>query len=189
MIYESYPWKRDLYRLSRRIRRHNAGWRFRFFEDRTYTIIEKCIFYSAFVIRKLIECRSKVSDEVTNYSLQITNVQPLREINHMNRWPEENSHDWANETPATVCGKDICNWLIHSYIFFFSYDEKGRIESFYVSSDYDRNGTLYRIPLITWTTFMNLAATDYVDYIDSKYDIKKKDYVFTRKRRAKDVTP
>ena len=34
--------------------------------------IEKAIFYSAFIIRKLIDCKGKVSDEVDKYSFTIS---------------------------------------------------------------------------------------------------------------------
>ncbi len=55
MIHESYPWKQDLLRRKRLIQKYNNA---KMFEqedsDTAYMIIEKAIFYSAFVIRKLI---------------------------------------------------------------------------------------------------------------------------------------
>ena len=35
-----------------------------------YTVIEKAIFYSAFIIMKLIDCKGKVSDEVDTLFIQ-----------------------------------------------------------------------------------------------------------------------
>lgn len=183
MIYESYPWKRDLAKRKSLIKKYNVVENFINYEERTYTVIEKAIFYSAFIIRKLIECGGKVSDTVDAFSLDIYATNPIKPVNMINRWPEEDSHDWGNEYSLTVKGKDICNWLIHSYIFYLVFNEDGIVESFSVTSDYDRNKILYRIPLDKWVEYMELVISDYVVAIDLHYDKKKKDYVFTRKER------
>jgi len=91
--------------------------------DRAYTVIEKAIFYSAFIIRKLIDCKGKVSDEVDAYKFRIKGIRPIKEINLLNRWPDEDNYDWKHETVYTKSGTELCNWLIHSYCFFFAYNE------------------------------------------------------------------
>ncbi len=45
---------------------------FRKNDDTTYIVIEKAIFYSAFIIRKLIDCDGNLSDEAENYLKQRT---------------------------------------------------------------------------------------------------------------------
>ena len=67
MIYESYPWKQDLLRRRRLIQKYNSSELHGKNDERAYTVIEKAIFYSAFIIRKLIDCKGKVSDEVDEY--------------------------------------------------------------------------------------------------------------------------
>ena len=118
MIYESYPWKQDLLRRKRLIQQYNYPELLGDDNDRAYTVIEKAIFYSAFIIRKLIDCKGKVSDEVDKYSFTIKGLQPEKEVNFMNRWPENGNYDWEHEVTYTKPGTDICNWLIHSYVFF-----------------------------------------------------------------------
>lgn len=118
MIYESYPWKQDLMRRKRLIKKYNRA-ELLADDDRAYTVIEKAVFYSAFIIRKLIDCKGKTSDEVDEYLFHLKGVRPLKEIDLMHRWPEKDTHDWEHETTYTKFGTDICNWLIHSYIFFF----------------------------------------------------------------------
>ena len=49
-------------------------------DDRAYTVIEKAIFYSAFIIRKLIDCKGKVSDEVDKYKFRLKGVRPIKDI-------------------------------------------------------------------------------------------------------------
>ena len=96
MINESYPWKQDLRKRRNLINKYNRAECFEKNFDATYTIIEKAIFYSAFIIRKLIDCGGKLSDESENYTLKVLATHPLKQIDLLNRWPEEDSYDWKN---------------------------------------------------------------------------------------------
>jgi len=185
MIYESYPWKQDLKRRKNLILKYNSEEMFEDDNSSAYTIIEKAIFYSAFIIRKLIDCKGKVSDDVDSAVVNIYAIQPMKQVDMLNRWPEEDSHDWQNERKKIVLGKNVCNWLIHSYMFFLSFNDDGIIDSFYVTSDFDRNKVLYRIPLEEWIKYMELVISDYVVELDSHYDENKKDYVYIRKERIR----
>lgn len=153
-------------------------------DDRAYTVIEKAIFYSAFIIRKLIDCTGKTSDEVDKYIFHLKGVRPRKRIDLLHCLPDNNTHDWGHEETYTKPGTDICNWLIHSYIFFLSHDESGAIDSFYVSSDYDRNKVLYRIELNDWLAYMDFVGKDYVIASCMHADHKKKDYTYTKKERG-----
>ena len=74
MIFESFPWKQDLRRRKNLIIKYNTAEHFEKNDDTTYTVIEKAIFYSAFIIRKLIDCGGKLSDESENYSLKVCSL-------------------------------------------------------------------------------------------------------------------
>ena len=50
MIFESFPWKQDLRRRKNLIIKYNTAEHFEKNDDTTYTVIEKAIFYSAFII-------------------------------------------------------------------------------------------------------------------------------------------
>ena len=93
MIFESSPWKQDLRKRKNLIIKYNTADHFEKNDDATYTVIEKAIFYSAFIIRKLIDCGGKLSDEAENYSLKAFSVQPLKPVDLLHRWPKEDSHD------------------------------------------------------------------------------------------------
>lgn len=185
MIFESFPWKQDLRRRKNLIVKYNTSEHFEKNDDNTYTVIEKAIFYSAFIIRKLIDCKGKLSDEAENYSLNVFSVQPLKPVDRLHRWPTEDSHDWGKEKKVVVAGKDVCNWLIHSYMFFVVFNEDSTIDSFSVTSDFDRNKVLYRIPLHAWLAYMDYIASDNIAEIASHYDPKTDDYAFSRKERGK----
>lgn len=184
MIFESYPWKQDLLRRKNLLLKYNKAELFEANEESTYTVIEKAIFYSAFIVRKLIDCGGKLSDEADNYSMCVYSVPPIKQMDNMHRWPEENSHDWDKEQEVTVAGKNVCNWLIHSFMFFLVFIEDGVVDSFSVTSDFDKNKILYRIPLKAWISYIEYIATDDIVSLSSHYDSKKKEYVYTRKMRG-----
>lgn len=188
MVYESYPWKQDLRRRKRLIQKYNTAERFEHNDDTTYTVIEKAIFYSAFIIRKLIDCRGKLSDEADNYSIHVKSIKPLKRVDNLHRWPEEDSHDWENEKNQTVAGKDVCNWLIHSYLFFAEFVENGPMLSFCVSSDYDRNKMLYKITIDDWMNYIDFIASDDIVSLSSQFDEKVDDYLYIRKERGQRKT-
>jgi hypothetical protein len=184
LIFESYPWKQDLQRRRSLIIKHNTKERFDSNFDATYTILEKCVFYSAFIIRKLIDCGSKLSDEADKYAITVKAIKPIKHISYMNRWPEEDSHDWENEKAVILTGKSLCNSLIHSYIFFFEFAENGSAVCFCVSSDFDKNKILYKVMLADWLNYMTFIATDNIVSLSTKYDEKEKGYIIVKKVRG-----
>ena len=184
MIHESYPWKQDLLRRKSLIIRYNKSEQFEKNDEKTFTVLEKSLFYSAFIIRKLIDCKGKLSDEADNYSLVIEKRIPTEEINQLNRWVDEETHDWEHPIKETVQGKNICNWLIHSYVFSFSINDSGIVGGFLVSSDYDRNKSLYFVPIDEWLNYMEYIGKDNVVYSAMHYDDKLRDYKYTQKKRG-----
>lgn len=182
MIYESCPWKRDLLRRRSIIIKNNTNEEYSKDCDKVYTSVEKGVFYSAFIIRKLIDSKGKLSEEAERYTFQVGEIKPLKQVDSFHRYPDIDTHDWEKEKIRTVQGKEICNWLIHSYIFCMVGLEKP-FSFFYVSSDYDRNKSLYKISMEDWLDYMKFIATDYVVAINSHYDEEKKDYVYTKKER------
>lgn len=188
MVHESYPWKQDLMRHKRLIQKYNTAERFARDYEGTYTVIEKAIFYSAFITRKLIDCRGKLSDEADNYCIRVKSIKPLRRVDSLHRWPEENSHDWESAKSQTVAGKNVCNWLIHSYLFFAEVDENGPMLSFCVSSDFDRNKTLYKVSIVDWMDYIGFLASDDIASLSFQYDQKTDDYFYTLKERRQRKT-
>lgn len=184
MIHESYPWKQELKRHIKQIRKYNSADRFDLRFDSTYTILEKSIMYSAFAARKLIEC-NKLSDSSDSYSMQINAYRPLKKVDVMHRWPENNTHDWYNPIRVTAFGKNICNWIIHSYIFCLIFDENGSVEGIYLSSDFDKNKYLYEILLDRWLDYLTFVSDDSIVDLVLHYDSEKSDYLFARKERGK----
>ena len=184
MIRESYPWKQDLLRRKRLIEEYNSFERFEQNGEEAYTIIEKSIFYSAFIIRKLMDCKVKISKDVDDYTLNVSLRRPLKKIDITHRWLDENSHDWENETLTSVKGRDICNWLIHSYVFSIVGNELLPCSCFCVSSDTNRNDGLYTVSIDDWVKYMDFVGTDDVVELEFRYDSKLKENICIRKVRS-----
>jgi hypothetical protein len=187
MIYESHPWKQDLIDKKLQIQKYNTS---KYFngdnDDQAYTAIEKGIFYSAFIIRKLIDCKCKVSNEVDNYTLSLRAFTPKRQIDLLHRWPDGENFDFNNPQLHIKTGTQVCNWLIHSYVFCLCHDEHGTVDSFLVSSDYDSNKVLYCVDLNDWLDYMDFVGTDDIVVMEMKRCEYQKtiDYTLTKKERG-----
>ena len=72
-------------------------------------------------------------------------------------------------------------------MFFVVFNEDGIIDSFSVTSDFDRNKVLYRIPLDAWIAYMDYIASDDIVGMSSHYDPKANDYVFQPHRTWKTI--
>lgn len=96
MIYESYPWRIGLKRIRNEFIETNTEENFKLNDDRTYSILEQDIFLSAFIIRKLIDCRSKVTDELRNYSFKVRAHKSIKKVTFFKRWPEDGCYDLEN---------------------------------------------------------------------------------------------
>lgn len=175
MIFESSPWKCDLLRMKQEIIQYNNSKYFNDDSSDAITIIEQAIFYSAFVIRKLIDCKTKVSDKVDSYTFKLKSIPPKNKINFF--YNITNSYNWDNSKSVTKPGAKICNWLIHSYVFFFGVNEENKIDSFYVSSDYDKNKYLYQVELYDWIKYMDFVGNDDIVNLVMKFDPQHEDYV------------
>lgn len=185
MIYDSYSWKQDLMARKRTIIKYNNP--VFLSEDSAHicNIIEKSIFYSAFIIRKLVDCKVKVSDDVDKYAFNVYCISPKKHINLLNRLPDYDNYDWKTIKVEQVQGCKICNWLIHSYVFLlYYYEGQDKIEGFYVSSDYDRNKILYDIKLKDWLKYMEFVAKDDIVFSRFSFSVKDNDFKYSCKKRG-----
>lgn len=183
MVYESWKWKKELREKKRQILRYNTKENFDRNFDSAYFKIERALLYSATIIRVLIES-GKTSDDVDRYSIAVTKNNPIKHIDMLHRWLDEDEYDWEHTYHETTLGKNICNWIMHAYVFYFQFEENGNIIGFFVSSDYDRNKALYFVPLDAWISFMDFVISDDVVSLSATFNEKKSDYIYTLKKRG-----
>jgi len=183
MVYDSWKWKTELSEKKRQLLQYNTKKNFDNNFERTHFRVERALLYSAFIIRILIESE-KLSSDADMYKMNVSYNIPQKNIDRLHRWVEEDEYDWKNTINKTVIGKNICNWLIHSYVFNFSFEESGTIFGFFVSSDYDRNKVLYSVSLEEWIKFIDFIISDEVISISSHFNNKKADYIINEKIRG-----
>ncbi len=171
MIFESGPWKDDLSSYHSKIIEYSSS---KYFQngdddsDEAYSILEKSIFYSAFVIRKLVDCKTKLSDDADCYALKVEIFESKKHFDNMHHSTSENSHNWESSRIQTKQGKDICNWLIHSLIFELTFNEDQSVEGFCVSSDFDSDKRLYHVTLKDWLNYVDFISSDDVSELHAE---------------------
>ncbi|NCB74637.1 MAG: hypothetical protein EOM51_07840 [Clostridia bacterium] len=183
MIFESWEWKKELRERMRQFLRYNTKDNFDCDSEKTCFRLERSLLYSAFIIRFLIESE-KLSNDADTFSINVTYYLPIKHINRLHCWIDDDKYDWGVPKIQTVLGKNICNWLIHSYMFNFLYEESGSVTGFFVASDYDRNRALYTVNLKDWLKFVEFVISDDVVSMTTKFDKKRSDYVITDKKRG-----
>ena len=184
MIYESYPWKKELVKHRKTLTKFSKK-KMAIYKDRSYFKIEKAILFSAFIIRKLIDCPGKVSDDVDNYRLNVQSIPAIERIDVFNRFVDNDTHDWENAVSETVDARKVCNWLIHSFLLKLVENEGGKgIFGFAVSSDYDKSKKLYIIEIKDWIEYIRFVETDNIATLHMKFDERTGDRVYTKKERG-----
>ena len=113
MIYDSYAWKRELHLKKQQLLKNSSKEAFDKNYDQAYHKVESAILYSAFIIRKLIESE-KLSTIADMHSIIIKKYLPIKRIDRLHCWCDEDYYNWDKSTSKTILGKNICNQLIHS---------------------------------------------------------------------------
>jgi len=174
MIWESYVWKvelkRDLGDLRRRLQ-HAATPRSRGITEQVLAKIEKFVFASAFVVRKLIEAK-KLSDELEAATLLVRSFPRIdleRSIDFLNWHRLDEFYDLTNPSTACVIPRDLCNLLIHSLVFSPILTGDGRyVSGFLFNSDRIKDTVLFEITLETYLNFIESVIQD--DVANVSYD-------------------
>jgi len=168
MIFESYYWKNNLRRNATSIKSRIANqkiWR-----DASLAILEQEIILSFYSIRKLLESK-KVTDELKHKFIPTKCYKRLGDgnINYYN-WHDIDKH-YALQTQESnnVKIKDICNLIIHSYIFIFNFNDTNSPYSVFFNSDYTKNEQLYELELASIIDIFLIVSEDYPQKVTSYY--------------------
>ena len=73
--------------------------------------------------------------------------------------------------------RDLCNQLIHSYVFMpLTSSKTGPVKSILFTSDRQRNNFLYEVSLATLSDVLRTVGNDYPSNSEWKFDSKSGDY-------------
>lgn len=71
------------------------------------------------------------------------------------RWP------CGSGTKVELTVKDVCNWLLHSYVWSLAWDsDKKSYAGFFVASDFDREKYVHAIHFTDWQTVLKLCIDE-----------------------------
>jgi hypothetical protein len=172
MIWQSYYWKKELLKIADKLdkRINQKKW----FEASNANA-EKDIMISAFMIRRLYES-NKIDKEMFNKTIKICQYKSNgKKINLLKRLSPDNYFDMNKPIFSNLTIKDICNNIIHSYIFILIFNDKG-FNSFWVASDYNKFKFMLEIEMKIYLPILMKVGNFYPKSEIYEYDEKLEDY-------------
>lgn len=132
---------------------------------------------SAFMIRKLFDS-DKVDKRINKKNVDVIIYKSnSNKINKLKNIFPERYFDIETPTQSKINIKDICNQIIHSYIFILIKNEKNELQSFCFASDYDKFKHLIEISIDNYISIVNEVGNYYSSSESYIYDNKKQDYI------------
>lgn len=141
MIHDSYYWKDDLLKLSRKLESRLLQTRW---GDRNFYIIEKEIFIGFYSVRKLIESK-KISDSIKSKSYEIKEFPHNGNQGSVSDPYRLEDYILTQEKITKLSVAMICNQFIHSYHFIPYFHNGKNLAGFYFCSDHKSSTSLYFI--------------------------------------------
>src|SRR5690349_16327705 len=147
MIFESAPWKEQLLRDAGRLRRLSRTALDGASDDRLLASLERLIFVTAYAMRKLCES-GKLSTDWTNRRLSCTRFAFIGSDppNVMNAHRLEKFYDLENPEDVRLKSDELCDRIIHSFIFIPAINQENCIEGFHLTSDRLKSRCLWFVP-------------------------------------------
>lgn len=174
MIHESSYWKDDLLKIAKNLKKRRQQKRF---SERSLANIEKEMFFSFFVIRKLIESK-KIADSTTDSKIIVYTYRSKgKGVTYYNRHKIEELYNLDDAVRETYKVKNVCNLFMHSYVFILWFEESGGLGGVILSSDFCKNNKLYNVGVGEIIKLLNKVGNDYPSKVHAIYLEDKKDYI------------
>jgi hypothetical protein len=160
MICESQPWKMELARYRRSI----STWSTKTHTNRGYRNVEKGIFLSAFIARKLIENR-KIADRIRNKSMRCKSFKPFRPLSDLvSRFTGvhtiERDYDLARPRTIQISLFDLASEIMHCYVFIPEVNDRDELISFFINSYRNRDDRVLSVNLNQYCEAIDLIVSD-----------------------------
>ena len=137
---------------------------------------EKEIIISFFLIRKLFEAH-KVSSKSSSYKAEVYSYAPSgKRITKLTQHSIDEIYDLDNEKRVRKKIVFIANQLIHSCTLFAYRNEDRNWGGVYACSDFERNKTIYRIPIEEIISIFKLVGNDYPSSFSMQWNEEAGDY-------------
>jgi len=162
MIWESYYWKSDLIKTAKKLknRLNQKKW-----FDSSFANAEKEIMISAFMIRKLFDS-NKIEKEIeTRVVDAIYYKSNGKEMYWTSNLFPGDYYDLENPIETKISLRNICNQIIHSYVFALIMTESNQLKSFWFVSDFNKAKQLVEVNINVYIKIL--------DYIGNYWPINE----------------
>ena len=134
--------------------------------ERGYFLIERGIFVSAFIVRKLIE-NKKVTDNIRNRSFNCQSYNAFRPLSdRVSRFNGigsiDREYDLSKPSSLHLSFYDLASEIMHSYVFVPEVDDQNRFVSFFINSYRGRDDRVLSVSLDQYQKAVELVVADSV---------------------------
>jgi hypothetical protein len=171
MINESYYWKKELYGSFLTIAKFRQ---LKITKEQSFVNVEKALMIGAFIIRKLDDGEKIPPDFLERKVTLDFSKSKGTIVDHMNWHKLDNHYDLDKIVKIEKDWRFIINQFIHSFTFFFSYDNTNKLDGFLINSDKTKKEALFFLPLKNLLTFF-LTVSEGVITSESSYRQSIKD--------------
>ena len=141
--------------------------------ERAGVALEKFVFVSAFIARKLMESK-KLSDELEGKALHLQGYPRInhnKQIDFLNWHQIDRFYDFAKSKTATLLPRDLFNTIIHSFVFTLVTSDMGHgYEGFLFNSDRTKDAIIYKVSFRDYFELMQSVRED--DIVSSQFNRK-----------------
>ena len=173
MVFDGH-WKWEVQKLTWEL----SVWRKLFFpSEYAEHRLNRAILYSATILRKIIEDETeavailkkngaKPPHPMLPHKLLVETKLPAIRYPYTGQegWSLRSKlcpEDYGSGTKVELTVKDVCNWLLHSYVWNLAWDsDKKSYAGFFVASDFDREKYVHAIHFSDWQTVLKLCLDE-----------------------------
>lgn len=180
MIWESGPWKREVWKVAEKVDRRRSQRRW---PAASFSLLEMEFFGAFYAVRKLIEAR-KLSDEMIARRVCVQVFAPRGNPVHFMNWDKlDELYDLdASEGTDQVALREFANQAIHSYVFVPSVTNEG-LEGFFVSSDRNRTQRLWYANAKDVVQVLREVGNDDIRELEMHFSPKEGGWIIDREAR------
>lgn len=162
MIWNSVPWKNHLSKTAKQISRWQAQKRW---TEASLFRVEKEVFFGFYAIRKLLESKTKISFEARDTQTSVRVYKAKAKSADLMNWHKlEEIYDFSEGTQKPISLNDLCNSIIHSYVF-VAHVEQG-LNSILFNTERERNSWLLELDAKRLQSIFERIANDDVNSIE-----------------------
>lgn len=175
MIFESSFYKEDLSKIANRITKQKVNKRR---VERSLFLLERDLLVAFFYIRKLIEAKTKLTQEFLKREIKLTKfgIKPKQLPTIMNDYKFEEIYDLSNGQQVIKDLSFLCNQFTHSYILYPDFTSDGDIGSIFINSFFEREKALYKVNVDEVINLIKSCSNSYPSQAVMTYNQSKKDF-------------